>query len=297
MRQARIGRGAARGLRVAVALGLAAGGLALAGPAAAQQQPLCETGSVSRRQTDFAPVPVPIKQFPPSLGTLTSVSVERAINSDQVTNVESREETAKTYVMKATVTVSITSPAFTGQLPTLSTTSTATIDLAPFDGTVDFDGPSGESGVIAVAPAASDSQSSTDPTTLANFTGDGTVTFSVDSVGDATFSGPGNADYQVSTFAQADVRVCYTFQPPPTTTTATTSTTVAVTAASTVAPTTQPATTVPQQATSAAQQSTVPQSTLAITGNAEREGAAGAAIALVCLGGLVLLLSRATRRS
>lgn len=285
MAGARGGRGTWRGPRVVAVTAVVAAGafVGLAGPSGAQD-PLCDTASVARRQTDFAPVPVTVKQFSPSLGTLTSVSVTRTIASDQNTDVESREETAKTYQMKATVTVSITSPAFVGQLDPLSTTSTAVTDLGPFDGVVDFAGTSGKSGVIAVAPEASDGQSSTDPTTLANFTGDGAVTFTVDSVGEATFAGPGNADYRVSTFASATVTVCYAFAPPATTTVA--ATTVATTTPASSAPSTTP----PRPSTS------VPQTSLAVTGASGGESKTALALVLLSAGGVAALIGRATTR-
>ena len=87
--------------------------------------------------------------------------------------------------------------------------------LAPFSGTLDFQGPSAVTEPSTSRDAAASSVSSTDPGVLAAFTGSGTLPFHLQSAISEVFNGGGgNVQAQINTFVSAAVRVCYTYAVP-----------------------------------------------------------------------------------
>lgn len=196
---------------VVVAMAATVALLAPASPAAAAQTS-CVVGELARRPSDFGPEQIAVERFDPSLGALRAVAVERTVASDQETRVENRDPRPQRVRLRSMVKVTMTSPAFTGSLPDISTTSeVGPLLLGAFDGVLDHAGKSGRAGLAASAPVRTSTATSTDADTLDGFTGDGTVTFVVRADGEGSFSGPGNATFETTTYASARVRVCYTY--------------------------------------------------------------------------------------
>lgn len=88
--------------------------------------------------------------------------------------------------------------------------NTYSYNLAAFDGSLDFTGPSGST---QAGLTASNTAVRAPYTPLSDFTGSGTVTMSVTATADFSASGAGNLVTQVSTKAAATVCVTYTYLP------------------------------------------------------------------------------------
>ncbi len=182
----------------------------LAGPAYADDVTFTDT--VPIQNTNWT-ASLNYPQFDPAQGTLQSVTVSitgELFGSSQVENLDAGP-TTNTLELGATISVDGDPGAGAINLPT-SPTSTNTVMLDAFDGTIDFDGPSGES-FLNLSTTETVSQTITDPTVLAAYTGTGTVSLDASATASSFAIGGGNVVASFDTDAGASVSVTYTFEP------------------------------------------------------------------------------------
>jgi protocatechuate 3,4-dioxygenase beta subunit len=153
-----------------------------------------------------------LPQFDPSLGTLTGVEI---LNQDPITSdikVENTANSAGTITATISGTLTLTGPGLTGPGLVTNLGANESIFLQAYDGTLDFKGPSGNDFGNKVVNG-SGTTLLTDPTSLALYTGTGTVSFSEEADASATAAGPGNLVVMVQTTAAAQISVIYHYTP------------------------------------------------------------------------------------
>lgn len=190
-------------------------------PAGAADQTLCHDAALARGRTEIdADMVVP--RFDPALGTLLEVSVPtQSVHLDTDSKFENTAASSVVFAEQMTYQATFASPAGLASPPTVSGTiqRVPSQTLAAFDGTLDFAGVSAVTQPSTTRDADAAPVSSTDPATLATFTGSGTMAFHVATViGEAFTGGGGNVQAEINTFGAADVQVCYRYAPPPPTT-------------------------------------------------------------------------------
>ena len=155
-----------------------------------------------------------LPQFDPALGDLEYVNV---FFEGEV------EGNARFHNLNATpahVTTTISAAVMLEVEPSMLLIATAPTvtrndDLAPFDGTITFSGPSGRTYTGLYDAVVEQRSLSTLNNDLSRFIGTGTVAFPVTSRAQSSVHGPGNLIAQFETFAAADVTVVYGFSPVP----------------------------------------------------------------------------------
>jgi hypothetical protein len=153
---------------------------------------------------------VQVAQFDPSLGTLTGIDVINTTTLTTDMQEENLDAAAATITASVQGGVTVSGPGVQGL--TASVQAADSFNAAPFDGTIDFSGPSGhDSG--AKKPSASQSVTLTDPADLALFTGTGTVSFDGRATATSTTGGPGNVLTLINTTAGAELKVVYHYVP------------------------------------------------------------------------------------
>ena len=153
-----------------------------------------------------------VPQFDPASGTLQSVEISFDATVDGSAGYESLDGAAATITLELTADVELQRPDTT--VLSLLQPLVAQVDNAdPFDGTIDFDGPSGGT-FPGLTDTLNDTQLLTGAADLALFTGTGTVDLPVSATGMSTGSGAGNLLLQFTTNADARLTVTYTFEPP-----------------------------------------------------------------------------------
>ncbi len=151
-----------------------------------------------------------IPQFDPSLGTLTSVDVQAVTTATTTVRVENLDSAPAAIHTVVSGGVALAGPSFAPVTTPFSLDQT--FNAAAFDGTIDFDGPSGKS----FAPqtiTGNLSKTFTAAADLAPFVGTGTATFNAAAQAADTHTGSGNLVLSVSTVAGADVTVVYHYTP------------------------------------------------------------------------------------
>lgn len=193
----------------------ALGCVALASTALAQTvQTQCHNASIPLSSTPLNGS-MTFPKFDPALGTLTSISFSLtggAQGSAASENLSPSAPSSLTMNFAASLTL---------QRPDLSTIvvalplATFNDTLAPFDGTIDFGGPSG---VFHGGISATNTNSAVSPppiTDIALFTGlpnnPGTITLPVLGAAASTAQGNGNEIFQFLTQVSASCQVCYTY--------------------------------------------------------------------------------------
>jgi len=183
---------------------------------------------VPTQATDWASS-VSLTQFDPSLGTLTNVSLQVSVSGTQTLRVENLDVAPRSVTATGAMIVTLTTPSSA----TVQATANNVINqnLAAFDGTIDFAGPSG----ITVSGLSNSGSTSASYTPMSDFVGLGVVTMPLNAIGTVTATGGGNLVAQVSTVAggQACVQYTYTAASPTPTLTRTITPTVAATATGT----------------------------------------------------------------
>lgn len=202
------------GLLAAATLLFVSGFAAMTGtPARAADVSFSDTIAV--QNTNWAQT-LTIPQFDPALGTLQSVEVTftgTVAGTSQVENLDPNGPTTATLVLTATVSVDADPGGGTINIPTTPTSSN-TANLGPFDGAVDFAGPSGAT-FAALNASETAAQTVVDPGVLAAYTGVGNVSLDASATANSSATGGGNVAALFDTDAGASVTVKYTFQPPP----------------------------------------------------------------------------------
>ncbi len=151
-----------------------------------------------------------IPQFDPSLGTLTSVDVQAVTSVTTTVRVENLDSAPAVIHTTVSGSVSLAGPSFTPLATPFS--ADQSFNAAPFDGTIDFDGPSGKS----FPPQTSTgnlNKTFTAAADLAPFIGTGTATFTAAAQASDSHTGSGNLVLSVNTVANADVTVIYHYTP------------------------------------------------------------------------------------
>jgi hypothetical protein len=184
---------------------------------AAEEATTCDDASLARDRTEVD-TDLLVSQFDPSLGTLLSVSVNGpSIVLDTDSKFENIAKTAvqfsetMNYQVVATSPGGLASPApITGTVQRIPPQT-----LAAFDGTLDFAGPSSVTQAPASVAESAAATSATDASTLAAFTGTGTMPFHLASTISEVFNGGGgNVQFQINTYLAATVEVCYRYELP-----------------------------------------------------------------------------------
>jgi hypothetical protein len=170
---------------------------------------LTRTASVSATPTDWTNS-LAVGQFDPALGTLTAVDI---VNAGSITSqIKVENVDAAAAAITATVSGSLTlSGAGFNSLVTNSSSS-KTFNAGPYDGTVDFDDPSGHDFGPQTA-SGSASLTITDPNALSYFIGTGSVNLTEVAHATSAANGAGNLVAQISTSATAQISVVYHYIP------------------------------------------------------------------------------------
>jgi hypothetical protein len=150
-----------------------------------------------------------IAKFDPSLGELISVSftIAGAISTDAA--FENKAASPETIEVEVTATMHLRRPDLTTLILSIPDQFYDN-DVTAYDGVDDFGGTSGMTlpGLIA---SATDSSTTTNASDLALFTGTGNISLPVDASGFSSVTGSSNLHFTVSTSAQAQASVTYTY--------------------------------------------------------------------------------------
>jgi hypothetical protein len=202
---------------LAVSALLALGSVTLATdvhPAVAADQTACHDAALAHQRTEVD-TDVVVPRFDPALGVLLAVSVPtqtvhldtdaRFQNTAQSTVVFSED---MHYAFTLTSPNGLPSPApLVGMIERIPPTT-----LAPFSGTLDYQGPSAVTEPSTARDAAAAPLTSSDPAVLSAFTGAGTAAFHVkSSISEVFHGGGGNVQFQINTFVAGAVQVCYRY--------------------------------------------------------------------------------------
>lgn len=168
------------------------------------------SSNIASTTTNWA-VDVNLSKFDPTLGTLTKVTwtVEGEVTAQFAA--ENRGKKATTALFTAEALLRLTTPGFAPLvvgLPQL----TASTALAKYDGTLDFNGNSGET-LAPITGTASGNTSSSDPGVLLNYiavAGNMLLPFEAEGWWSVQ-GGGGNLNTSVQTFAGGTVRVDYEY--------------------------------------------------------------------------------------
>ncbi len=210
----------ARRVAGACLLVLASSGVAAAvtTPAAGtQSQTTCSVATLDRQRTEVD-TDLGVARFDPSLGTLQAVTVAaETVHLDTNAEFQNTAQSSVVFSEDMHYTFTLTSPAgltspppLVGMIERIPPTT-----LAPFSGTLDYQGPSAVTEPSTSRDAVATPVSTTDPGVLAAFTGTGTLPFHVQSAISEVFNGGGgNVQAQINTFVSAALRVCYTYATP-----------------------------------------------------------------------------------
>lgn len=187
---------------------------ALATGALAQTQQ-CFTAAVASQPTDWASS-VTIPKFDSGLGTLLSVSVQLDARIEGDAKIENfaPSPVAATLLFQGEIQVQRPDTS----VIVLASPSVAFADaLSGFDGTIDFDGTSGESHLGVVGNASNTASFTNPPDDLSLFVAPPasgqTITLPVTARGTSTATGSGNVITQFTQVASAQIVVCYTYAP------------------------------------------------------------------------------------
>lgn len=187
-------------------------GIALAGHAVAGTATVTYSDSVPLTSTDWTHR-VALTKFDPALGTLISITLTLDGRIEGQVSVESLDTGPTTITTQFRANITLQRPD-NSPLAVVIPQVNNTQDLAPFDGTINFSGPSGIT-YPNLQQSASQSVTSPPPASdLVLFTGPGTITLPVTAIGTSVVTGSGNIVSQFVTKAAATVTVTYLYNPP-----------------------------------------------------------------------------------
>lgn len=178
-----------------------------------QAATLSYSDSIPVGLTDWSDT-VTIPQFDPALGTLDSIEFKLTGVVEGLAFYESLEPEPKAVEMTLSAHLSLMRPDLS-LIVDVSPSNTVMELAAGYDGTEDFDGPSGSTFVMFSAPTMATTVSPPPASDLTLFTGVGTVDLPVTAFASSFGSGPGNWVFGFITSAGADVMVTYTYTPIP----------------------------------------------------------------------------------
>jgi uncharacterized repeat protein (TIGR01451 family) len=174
-----------------------------------------ETVTVLPIETDYSSI-IEVPQFDQANGALTQVTIEFVASVQGVAQVENlADESPSTgeVILEAEMLLeAVDRPAVS--LNPAFPSEAAPFSLEAFDGTVDYDGPSGAT-FANLAGVDTVSNVFTDPEDLAIFTGTGVTQFSLDATALTRHTATaGNTQLLYTTLAGGDVNVTYQFEEP-----------------------------------------------------------------------------------
>lgn len=156
---------------------------------------------------------VSIPKFDPTLGTLISITLTLDGRIEGQAAVESSDNSPITIETQFKANITLARPdasVLAVVIPQVNNTA----NLQPFDGTLDFAGPSGQT-YPNLQQSAQQSVTSPPPASdLALFTGAGNILLPVSAAGTSQAIGSGNVTTQFATKAAATVTVVYLYNPP-----------------------------------------------------------------------------------
>jgi hypothetical protein len=170
---------------------------------------LTRTASVSSTPTDWTKT-LQVGQFDPSLGTLTAVDIINAGSITSEIKVENVDAAAATITATVSGSLTLSGSGFSSLVTNSS--SSKTFNAGPFDGTVDFDDPSGHDFGPQTA-SGSMSFTITDPNALSYYLGTGSINLTEAAHATSAATGAGNLIAQISTTASAQISVVYHYIP------------------------------------------------------------------------------------
>jgi hypothetical protein len=168
-----------------------------------------QTLAVSDRTTDWKTI-VTANQFNPTLGTLLSVNLTVIGDINAGLAVENLGSTSASIGLTETADVTLTLPGSLG-VATAAPSIDSVTNLAAYDGTIDFAGPSGENltGLTGSGFTSSDVTGN-----LSAFIGSGTIALPVAADSPSTVTGPADLAAELLTEAGATVIISYTYAVP-----------------------------------------------------------------------------------
>ncbi len=178
-------------------------------PPTASAQPLAQTltktVNFAQTPTDFA-LQGALDQFDPSLGTLQSIDISHAGSITSEIKVENTSTTSTSHI-SGTVAGDLTLQGPGGLDDDLKLSQNAgSFDAAKYDGTTDYQGPSGTSFGVKTANGT---DNLTLNSQLAAYIGTGQVTLTENGVATSSATGGGNLNVQMTSAGQATVTVVY----------------------------------------------------------------------------------------
>lgn len=195
-------------------LGALAAAVALASTAHAQLVQ-CHTVNVPLQSTNWSNG-ITLPKFDYANGTIDFIEIYVDARIEGSASIENPSPVAVATSMSFAVGLTLTGPDGVA-LGTVTPSAAFNDSLAAFDGTIDFDGPSGESHQGIVATTSSLLTIDHGAPVLALFTGapgsGETVTLPLEAFGTSTATGPGPLVVQFNQSASATVTVCYYYDP------------------------------------------------------------------------------------
>jgi hypothetical protein len=155
-----------------------------------------------------------LNQFDPGLGTLQSVLVRLTGDITGAIRYESLDAAPSTINAALNAVLTLSRPGGGALVIVMPVNTVDPDDVAAFDGSQDYGGPSGATHADLTAHA-SNSVTLTAPADLALFTGPGQLSLPIGAIGASYASGAGNLATIFTTNAGAEVYVEYTFSETP----------------------------------------------------------------------------------
>ena len=153
---------------------------------------------------------VTLPQFDPTLGTLTSVTINNIATTTDTVQLESQDTQPTTLIANTTITTSLTGPGVSGLTTTAN--DSVSFNATAFDGVIDFGGTSGHD-FGPRSQTRTQSTTITDPATLSAYLGTGTLTFSSTSTGTSSVLGSGNVVQIIGTSSGQTIQIVYNYIP------------------------------------------------------------------------------------
>jgi hypothetical protein len=165
-----------------------------------------QTLAVSDRTTDWNTI-VSTNQFNPTLGTLLSVNLKVVGDINAGLAVENLGAASDSIGLTETADITLTLPGNLGVAKAAPSIGSVT-NLAGFDGTIDFAGPSGENltGLTGTGFTSSDVTGN-----LSAFIGTGTIALPIAADSPSVLTGPADLAAELLTEAGATVTISYTY--------------------------------------------------------------------------------------
>ncbi len=156
-----------------------------------------------------------LQQFNPSKGLLQSVTLELFADLSGTAKAESRNNNAAAITLNLQATLALARPDDAGAVLVQTTPLASSVFMAAGrDNVLDYAGPSGVT-LNNLSASTSSQASFSDASTLALFTGNGSVLLPFTAVGQSYAAGPGNLRLGFTTLAGGYAKVTYDFLPSP----------------------------------------------------------------------------------